>query len=177
MSTRDTRLGFGGGRQLGTPYAAYTTPFLSPLFAPCQQPPYGEIAAIDLRTRSVIWRRPLGSANELGPAGSQAQVGHSYGRALLRRHRRHQRRVGVHGRHDGSPLARARAEHRQGTLERCVAQQCSGHTDELPVSADRKQYVVIAVPATATADDSHVAEPEAQRRSQFALELLMPAAG
>src|SRR5262249_41690367 len=61
---KDTPLGFGGGYQLGTPYAASTTPFLSPLFAPCQRPPYGEIAAVDLDSRQVLWRRPMGTANE-----------------------------------------------------------------------------------------------------------------
>jgi glucose dehydrogenase len=65
--TDKTVLGFGGGSQTGTPYAAFTTPFLSPIYAPCQQPPYGEIAAIDLESRQTLWRRPLGTANEMGP--------------------------------------------------------------------------------------------------------------
>ena len=65
--TDKTFLGFGGGTQTGTPYAAYTSPFLSPIAVPCQQPPYGEIAAIDLQSRQTLWRRPLGTANELGP--------------------------------------------------------------------------------------------------------------
>jgi glucose dehydrogenase len=72
--TKDTVLGFGGGQQTGTPYAAYTSPFFSPLFAPCQEPPYGEIAAVDLTTRSVLWRRPRGSANELGPLGLKVRL-------------------------------------------------------------------------------------------------------
>ena len=67
--TPTTPLGAAGGLQRGTPYAAFTTPFLSPLFVPCQQPPYGEIAAIDLQTRTLLWRRPLGTSNELGPIG------------------------------------------------------------------------------------------------------------
>jgi len=58
-----------GGKQIGTPYASYTFPWLSPLFVPCQRPPYGEMAVIDLRTRKTIWQRPLGTANELGPLG------------------------------------------------------------------------------------------------------------
>jgi quinate dehydrogenase (quinone) len=72
--TKDTVLGFGGGQQSGTPYAAYTSPFFSPIFAPCQEPPYGEIAAVDLATRSVLWRRPLGTANEVGPLGMKVRV-------------------------------------------------------------------------------------------------------
>lgn len=62
-------LGMGGGTQLGTPYAAYTSPFLSPLFVPCQEPPYGEIAIVDLANQQLLWRRPLGTSNDLGPLG------------------------------------------------------------------------------------------------------------
>ena len=70
----ETVLGFGGGQQTGTPYAAYTSPFFSPLFAPCQEPPYGEIAAVDLATKKVLWRRPLGTANEVGPLGLKSRL-------------------------------------------------------------------------------------------------------
>ncbi|WP_022979782.1 membrane-bound PQQ-dependent dehydrogenase, glucose/quinate/shikimate family [Ideonella sp. B508-1] len=55
--------------QRGTPYGAALVPFLSALYTPCQQPPFGEIAAVDLRSREVLWRRPLGSTEELGPLG------------------------------------------------------------------------------------------------------------
>ena len=79
-----TVLGFGGGYQHGTPYAAFTTPFLSPLFAPCQQPPYGEIAAIDLKSRQTLWRRPLGTANEMGPLGLKVKLRDSDGHSLQR---------------------------------------------------------------------------------------------
>ncbi len=58
-----------GGRQAGTPYAAISMPFFSPLFAPCLSPPYGEMAVIDLSTRQVVWRRPVGTARDLGPFG------------------------------------------------------------------------------------------------------------
>ncbi|HEY5646201.1 MAG TPA: membrane-bound PQQ-dependent dehydrogenase, glucose/quinate/shikimate family, partial [Pseudomonadales bacterium] len=51
-----------GGRQAGTPYAARTLPFFSPLFVPCLQPPFGEMAVIDLTTRQIVWRRALGNA-------------------------------------------------------------------------------------------------------------------
>jgi membrane-bound PQQ-dependent dehydrogenase (glucose/quinate/shikimate family) len=58
-----------GGRQTGTPYAVYSMPFLSPLFAPCLRPPYGEMAVVDLAAQKVLWRRPLGTAKEQGPLG------------------------------------------------------------------------------------------------------------
>ncbi|CAM4131172.1 membrane-bound PQQ-dependent dehydrogenase, glucose/quinate/shikimate family [Paracoccus yeei] len=35
----------------------------------CTQPPYGGIMAIDLRTRQVLWDRPLGTARRNGPFG------------------------------------------------------------------------------------------------------------
>lgn len=53
--------------QQGTPFAAAISPFLSPLLAPCQQPPYGLISAIDLRTRKLLWQKPFGTARDSGP--------------------------------------------------------------------------------------------------------------
>jgi quinoprotein glucose dehydrogenase len=53
--------------QEGTPYAVEFHPFFSPLFAACQQPPYGLLNAVDLRTGKLVWSRPVGSARDLGP--------------------------------------------------------------------------------------------------------------
>lgn len=55
--------------QLGTPYAASIVPFMSPLFVPCNEPPYGRLAVIDLQTREVVWNRRLGTTDESGPFG------------------------------------------------------------------------------------------------------------
>jgi quinate dehydrogenase (quinone) len=63
-----------GGPQTGTPYLADSFPWLSPIFVPCQKPPYGEMAAIDLKTRQVIWQRPVGTTNELGPLGLKIKL-------------------------------------------------------------------------------------------------------
>ncbi|MFK7913035.1 MAG: membrane-bound PQQ-dependent dehydrogenase, glucose/quinate/shikimate family [Pseudomonadales bacterium] len=63
-----------GGQQRGTPYAVYSMPFLSPLFAPCLRPPYGEMAVVDLANQSVLWRRPLGTAAEQGPLGIKSRL-------------------------------------------------------------------------------------------------------
>jgi membrane-bound PQQ-dependent dehydrogenase (glucose/quinate/shikimate family) len=57
------------GNQLGTPYSHTTVRFISPLEVPCQQPPYGVLAAIDLETRSLLWERPIGSSKRSGPLG------------------------------------------------------------------------------------------------------------
>lgn len=53
--------------QQGTAYAVRTLAFVSPLAIPCNQPPFSEIAAIDLKTRKMAWRRPLGAARDTGP--------------------------------------------------------------------------------------------------------------
>lgn len=66
--TETTQFGIGGP-QVGTPYAAYVVPFFSPLFAPCLSPPYGELAVIDLATRELVWRRPIGTSRGWGPLG------------------------------------------------------------------------------------------------------------
>ncbi|NJN50923.1 MAG: PQQ-binding-like beta-propeller repeat protein [Gammaproteobacteria bacterium] len=66
--TQETFFGVGGV-QAGTPYGVLSFPFLSPLFAPCLQPPYGEMAVIDLASQQPLWRRPLGTAAEQGPLG------------------------------------------------------------------------------------------------------------
>ncbi|MBM3594764.1 MAG: membrane-bound PQQ-dependent dehydrogenase, glucose/quinate/shikimate family [Alphaproteobacteria bacterium] len=64
----DSRANLGGPvAQEGTPYAAHISPFVSPLGIPCQEPPYGMINAIDLKAGKMVWRRPIGSARDLGP--------------------------------------------------------------------------------------------------------------
>jgi quinate dehydrogenase (quinone) len=55
--------------QVGTPYAANITMFMSPIFVPCIEPPYGRIAVIDLQTKQIVWNHRLGTANESGPLG------------------------------------------------------------------------------------------------------------
>jgi quinoprotein glucose dehydrogenase len=55
--------------QAGTPFAAAIGPFLSPLYMPCQAPPYGTISAVDLRTQKLVWTQRLGTAASNGPLG------------------------------------------------------------------------------------------------------------
>jgi len=59
----------GASAQAGTPYAIDIIPFLSPLQVPCQQPPYGMISAIDMKTRRLMWSMPFGEARDSGPWG------------------------------------------------------------------------------------------------------------
>jgi quinoprotein glucose dehydrogenase len=53
--------------QQGAPVAASIQPFLSPLVAPCTEPPYGLISAVDLNTRKLLWQKPFGTARDSGP--------------------------------------------------------------------------------------------------------------
>jgi quinoprotein glucose dehydrogenase len=55
--------------QAGTPFAAKTGAFLSPLGVPCINPPYAVLTAVDLTTGKVIWSEPFGTAKENGPFG------------------------------------------------------------------------------------------------------------
>jgi quinoprotein glucose dehydrogenase len=55
------------GKLDGTPYAQVFKPLLSPLFSPCNAPPWGELAAIDLGDGSIRWRRTLGVLDKLMP--------------------------------------------------------------------------------------------------------------
>jgi len=71
---QESKGGDFGGPQLGTPYAVSAAPFLSPLTIPCNQPPWGVISALDLKTRRILWRSPLGSAYDNGPLGISSHV-------------------------------------------------------------------------------------------------------
>jgi quinoprotein glucose dehydrogenase len=53
--------------QRGTPYAASVKPFLSPIGVPCQEPPYGLVSAVDLKTRRLLWQKPFGTSRDSGP--------------------------------------------------------------------------------------------------------------
>ena len=67
--------GYGiGGPQRGTPFAAIVDEFLSPLGLPCIEPPYGEIAVVDLNTQKVIWRRGTGFWNMGFPSYSGGSI-------------------------------------------------------------------------------------------------------
>ncbi len=70
-STGDTG---GPVPQAGTPYAAVIESFLSPIGAPCQQPPYGMLTAVDLATRKVVWTHSLGTAYDSGVFGVKSHL-------------------------------------------------------------------------------------------------------
>lgn len=55
--------------QKGTPYGLTLNPMLSPLGLPCHAPPWGHITAIDLNSRQILWKHPLGTSSDVAPMG------------------------------------------------------------------------------------------------------------
>ena len=53
--------------QTGTPFAVEIKPFLSPLGFPCQAPPWGYVAAVDLRTMKKVWMHKNGTTMDSAP--------------------------------------------------------------------------------------------------------------
>jgi quinoprotein glucose dehydrogenase len=48
-------------RQAGAPYGMFRTPLLAPSGLPCNAPPWGTVAAVDLYSGRKVWDVPLGS--------------------------------------------------------------------------------------------------------------------
>jgi len=51
----------------GTPYRMQIQPFLSRLGLPCQQPPWGQVAAVDLQTGHLRWQHRNGTIRDTAP--------------------------------------------------------------------------------------------------------------
>lgn len=50
----------------GSPYGIQLTTFLNPIGMPCWKPPYGTIAAYDLKTGERLWNKPFGQVQQWG---------------------------------------------------------------------------------------------------------------
>jgi quinoprotein glucose dehydrogenase len=60
-ATDSDRLHGEFARQTGAPFAMFRTPLLSPSGLPCNTPPWGTVAAVDLFDGKKVWDVPLGS--------------------------------------------------------------------------------------------------------------------
>lgn len=58
----------------GTPFVIDHKAFNSPLGIPCQSPPWGVFAAIDLKTRTKVWERPAGTVRDAVIHGVRARL-------------------------------------------------------------------------------------------------------
>lgn len=59
----------------GADYAVELGPFLSPLGVPCQQPPWGTIAAADLSTGKIAYQHKNGTVQDLSPIPVKFKLG------------------------------------------------------------------------------------------------------
>ena len=66
---------FRNNPQHGTPFSIVVEPWLNALGIPCTRPPWGQLQAIDLITRKVIWQRPIGTTRDMGPYGLRSPIG------------------------------------------------------------------------------------------------------
>jgi quinoprotein glucose dehydrogenase len=65
----------GLNENAGAPYAVSMGPFLSPLGVPCQQPPWGYVAAADLATGKVAYKHRNGTIEDLSPLPLPIKMG------------------------------------------------------------------------------------------------------
>jgi quinoprotein glucose dehydrogenase len=65
---------FSIGPQYGTPYVMTVKPWLGALKAPCNAPPWGELVALDLRGRKILWRRPVGTTRDMNIFGTHTNA-------------------------------------------------------------------------------------------------------
>lgn len=57
-----------------TPYGANRAMVMSFLGVPCTNPPFGTMAAVDMRTQKVLWQRSMGTPSEFGPLGIKTHL-------------------------------------------------------------------------------------------------------
>lgn len=61
--------------QEGTPFGMLRELVASPFGAPCNPPPWGTLAALDLKSHRLLWERPLGTTEDLLPLGIALHTG------------------------------------------------------------------------------------------------------
>jgi quinoprotein glucose dehydrogenase len=66
---------FGVQPMYGTPYGVVLHPFLSPIGLPCKRPPWGFMAAIDLKTMKIAWMHRNGTIRDSAPIPVPIKMG------------------------------------------------------------------------------------------------------
>ena len=61
--------------QNGTPFGMKREALLSPLGMPCNPTPWGTLAALDLRSKKILWEQRLGTTEEIAPLGLALKTG------------------------------------------------------------------------------------------------------
>ena len=61
--------------QRGTPFGMKRELLASPFGAPCNRPPWGTLAALDLRSKRILWQQTLGTTEDLSPLGIALKTG------------------------------------------------------------------------------------------------------
>jgi quinoprotein glucose dehydrogenase len=59
----------------GAPFAVYLNPFLSKLGLPCQAPPWGYVAGLDLAAGKVVWQHKNGTIQDKSPVPIPIKLG------------------------------------------------------------------------------------------------------
>ena len=59
----------------GTPFGVNLGAFFSPIGIPCLQPPWGSMAAIDLKTNKIVWQHPVGTIRDEAPVPLPFRLG------------------------------------------------------------------------------------------------------
>ena len=54
-------------QQIGTPYCVDTGVLMSPFYAPCTEPPWGTLDAVDIAAGEIRWSVPLGTSRDIAP--------------------------------------------------------------------------------------------------------------
>jgi quinoprotein glucose dehydrogenase len=123
---------------IGTPYALLQGPVMSPMFTPCNKPPWAAVVAVDLQAGKILWQSPLGTLDTLMPVPIPLPWGTaSFGGPILTGGNL----VFMGGTQDD----RIRAFHAQNGKELWSAKLPTGaFAVPMTYSLDGRQYVVIA---------------------------------
>ena len=65
----------GLNRNDGAPYGVFMGPLLSPLGIPCQSPPWGYVAGVDLRTGKIAYKHKNGTVEDMAPVPIPLKLG------------------------------------------------------------------------------------------------------